>query len=81
MKSPELNTDMLLLDFPQAAKALGNISVSFLHSLDNAGKIIAPEKVGGRRLFSTEKLKSWIAGGCKSRAEMMIQNENKQTKN
>lgn len=70
-KSDNNNPPRLLLDFPNTAAAL-DISVSHLHNLDNSGKIIAPMKLGSRRLFSLKSLDKWIDAGCLDRISMSL---------
>ena len=76
MKKTLSKIDPLLLDFPQAAAAL-NISISFLHSLDNSGRIVPPKKLGNRRLFSVRELESWIASNCPSRTALAMMKDEK----
>lgn len=57
---------ILLLTVEQTAKALG-VGVRTLYTLDGAGKIPAPVRVGGRKRWDAEELRAWIRAECPTR--------------
>jgi hypothetical protein len=65
---PEVTVEPLLVGAEDAARALGIGRTSFLLA-DKTGEI-GPQsvKIGGRRLWSLEQLRAWVAANCPPRA-------------
>ena len=58
----------------QAARLFA-VSLRTWRSLDSAGKIPMPAKLGGRVLWYLPELRQWAAAGCPGRAEWNAQEQ------
>jgi len=56
----------LLVSAEEAAELCG-VSERFWASLDAAGKVPMPRKLGRRILWSLAEIEKWVADGCPSR--------------
>ena len=61
-------SDPLMVSAEQAAEWCG-VSKRFWLSLDSAGKVPEPIKLGSRVLWPTADLRQWVADRCPPRAE------------
>lgn len=68
MQSPSMSVAPILVDSKTAARLLG-VSRSTLDSWDSAGLCPAPVRLGGRVLWSVDKLRDWAQAGCPSREQ------------
>ncbi len=62
-----MDTGNLILADCKTAAAMLSISPSGLRNLLDAGKIIAPRKLGNRVLFDVAELRAWSRAGCPNR--------------
>jgi excisionase family DNA binding protein len=66
--------ERLLVDVKEAAKALG-ISARHLAGLHSSGRLgPLPMKLGRRRLWRFDELKSWVEAGCPQREKWISDN-------
>jgi predicted DNA-binding transcriptional regulator AlpA len=50
-------------------KTLLGLGIRTIRTLDAAGKLPAPVRIGGRVLWSVREIRQWIAAGCPPRDE------------